>query len=141
MVLLSTFAKVKNEIKGSTGEDRREWAKMDKTSQEILRTNRFKSHFSVIVDKRSIQGFNKLTELISRESINVLGIRYPLEVKYRKMILAGDIDGVDSLFNTMKIEVKDYSNFFVDNTFFADQDHLNVSGATLFGHELQTLLN
>lgn len=76
--------------------------------------------------------FHKILALCKKNGIEVIGVRFPLSVEYRQLLVNQDLSQVEQIYEASGIPIIDLSDRITDANYFKDEDHLNQAGADRF---------
>ena len=134
LILLASFSRIKSFITGQDSkEDIRKWSDVEEANKAKKRKSRFKKHFNQDISHIEIESLKKLVNYCRKESIEIVAIRYPLEKEYKNQIPEYHKEFVDSIFHSLELKIDDQSSKYIEDKYFADQDHLSLIGAKDFG--------
>lgn len=134
LILLASIAKIKLLMTGrSEIVDDRKWSEVNKEDKILLRQSRLKKHFQIAISEKEINNLKKLIALCNANQLNIQGLRYPIEYEYHNLIDQSHKLYIDSIYLSLGISIDDQSLRYKEPSFFADQDHLSISGADDFG--------
>tara|TARA_R100000935_G_scaffold9585_1_gene19420 strand:+ start:1631 stop:2488 length:858 start_codon:yes stop_codon:yes gene_type:complete len=78
--------------------------------------------------------------LCKANNIKLIGIKFPLSKDYLNVPEMKNY-GSDKIFQENGLEIMNFEEYFINNNFFKDQDHLNKKGAILFKNNLIQILS
>lgn len=139
-VMLAGVFKLKGIINPEAkAEDIREWAALTDSDQLKSRQARLSKQFKEVYQQELLDGLVKIKTLCDKNGIDLIGLRFPLEPAYLKMIQEKDLSKVHAAFESVNIPIKDHVSLFKEDEWFSDQDHVSVKGAGALAKEIINL--
>lgn len=108
--------------------------------------HRFKTQFAKgQTSTKLLADYQALINNIKKQGYTIIGIKYPLNPTYIKMIqqspVASHLDNeIDSLATANGIKVIDFSDYIKDDKYFSNADHVNDEGSAVFINKFKEII-
>ncbi len=96
------------------------------------------------VSKISVKYLNRIIQICNKNNIEILLISNPVHLNYYKKIpkmIIKEYDNLKKEFANKKIFVFDRTDFFYDDSLYANSDHLNYNGSIIFTKQFKKAKN